>query len=335
MSPNTPSQKNHPDVQASAFIKRIQQNTSEPIIGPPCMDDFKNLPPAEMKRLLDVFVSEHGDLEFWSLQDIVETFAADSKEADAELRMLHSADNAALHRHYADLDADADISASYHHYHHGHEVEFNNIEEGDPITRYYASDHFTLTVYPWNDDGFQSWAIVDASETVFASPLSKIVVYLELRCPKGSNFDVFMHLDAPVFWLDGTEIVATGDIDHIFYQDVIVTNNSLIVPVVVTRDWRWLKRVDAMEFLPNECGEDLAIFLVEARRINARETAQLELIQDDQGTRQFPKIAVEMAGELGLELREAAAHQYFERCRQAQNRIPDQRRKNLRVWTGQ
>ena len=335
MNSNTPSQKTHIDALASAFIQQLQQPVPEALIGSIDSDDFKNLPPFEMKRLLDFFVTRHGNLESWTFQDIVETFAADRMTADANLRVMHSADAAALRRHYGAPDAHSEITTSYYHFHYDTEIEFDEIEEGDPVTRRYKTDQFTLTVRPWNTDDFQAWAVVNATDGVFDSPFSKVVVYLELRDLTGDYHELCMQLDAPVFWLRGTELLATGDIEHIFLEDVIVTESSVIVPVLVTRDWRSPKRVDAMKSLNAEYCDQLVEFLVEANRVNARDTAQLELLTDVQKTRPFPAIAVEMEGSLGLEVREAGGYQYFKKKWKSQERICSQRRQNIRAWNGQ
>lgn len=142
MSATTPT-----DARAAAFIARVQQcgSPSDDLTG---VDGFKNLSPFEMKRLLDYFDAQYGCLARWSLQDVMETFAAECHKARVETNAHHSIDRATLHRAYADESATDEIITSYFSYYHGYEIDPEKATDDDPITRCHESDDFTLNVYP-------------------------------------------------------------------------------------------------------------------------------------------------------------------------------------------
>ena len=330
------------EARAAAFIENIK-NACQPIATHvDAMGSFKDMSPSEMKRLLDYFTAKHGSLHFWSVQNIMDTCAAECKVAEIETRKNHASDHAKLRHLYVDESATDDVVIA-HHAGDAEEVadDEHAIDDETLMVRYESND-FTLNVHSWNmGDPFQSWAIAGESFPIFASPLAKIIVYLELFSfsPDCRDFDIHMEEDA-VYWLSGTELIAAGYIDEILYRDIIVTTTGLIVPVVVIPDWRWPKPVDLMgSFEDGDHDDDdfveMQDFLARVNNEHALDATQLELIQDVPAMRPVPKIALELESSLGNKFRDAADCEHHKARVLAFTEVPKRLRENLRAWNVQ
>jgi hypothetical protein len=330
---------NHQDAGSTAFMATIK-NACQPINAQVDVGSFKDKSPCEMKQLLDYFTAKHGSLQFWSLQNIMDTCAAECKVAEIETRKNHASDHAKLLRIYVDESATDDVVIAHHA---GDAKEVADDEEAiddETLMVRYESNDFTLNVHSCNmDDPFQSWAIASESLPIFASPLAKNIVYLELCSfsPDCRDFDIHMEEDA-VYWLNGTELISAGYIDEILYRDIIVTSTGLIVPVVVIPDSRWPKPVDLMGSFDEDHDDDfveMQNFLARANKEHTRDQTQLELIQDVPAMRPVPKIAIALESSLGNQFRDAADCAHHEARVLAFTEVPKRLRENLRAWNVQ
>lgn len=186
--------------------------------------------------------------------------------------------------------------------------------------------------------GVNTWASASESLPIFASPLAKNIVYLELCSyyPDSRDFDIHMEEDT-VFWLRGTELIAVGYIDEILYPDILVTDTGLIVPVVVTPDWRWQKPIDVMGTFDDDDHDDddfveMQDFLARADKEHAQDQTQRELIQDEPAMRPLPKIAIELESSLGNQFREVSDYEHHKARVLAFTEVPKRLRENLRAW---
>src|SRR5471032_110521 len=252
------------DPQAAAFISRVQRFSHCPSDN---VQSIREGSPAQVKRMLDYISATHGDLEHWTFQDILETVVTAISEQSDESGKQHADDHLHLCRAHSADNSVHDVVTSYYTYYDHEKIDRDDILEGEPITKCHNVAGITLTVYPQNDDVFQAFGIIDASEPVFHAPFSEVISYVEL--PAGNGGDEFqVCIGAPIYWFHGTELVASGYIDYVFQDEVIVTGTKLILPVIVVPNSIWPERFNVMELLPSEYEENMVSFCEAAGKSN-------------------------------------------------------------------
>lgn len=91
---------------------------------------------------------------------------------------------------------------------------------------------FALDIYPYDIDELISWSVPSGPESPFCSITDKAIVYLRIQKEAGRASDVTMQ--DSIYWICDDIVVAAGEIEEVMHTDVIVEDDFLIVPVLVT-----------------------------------------------------------------------------------------------------
>jgi hypothetical protein len=89
---------------------------------------------------------------------------------------------------------------------------------------------YELDIFPESASEPYSWVVPSSPSTPFSLPTEKVIAYL--RVPVCDHRPAQITLDDDIFWVCGDLVVAAAQIDEVLYDDVIVKDEFLIVPVL-------------------------------------------------------------------------------------------------------
>jgi hypothetical protein len=154
-------------------------------------------------------------------------------------------------------------------------------------------------------------AIFDVEEPVFTPPLNRRIVHLYLPFPAPDSRVAECSLNDVIYWLNGNQVVAAGMVDCVLYDDIIITANALLVPVVAMPFIDRFKPFSMPDAIDEENQDDYHAFVADRESATSNlKNIQLFCPEDQAKT---PCIAFETDSSLGHDL----LNYIDDRCREA------------------
>lgn len=168
-------------------------------------------------------------------------------------------------------------------------------EEGVPI--WHIDDCSLMVVPSAMADHPYRWTVLEAPADVFRAPLNQTILYLFLPLSSFTRI-AELTLQDEVYWIDGSKVMAAGVIEQAMIGNAIVTEQALIVPVVV--------KPFAHRFIPFDMrdasyGNNTELYRAfESKPATACFRCQIS--QPGITREQMPPIAVQLNSVIGLDL---------------------------------
>lgn len=108
--------------------------------------------------------------------------------------------------------------------------EPDDYDEGAPVWRI---GDCKLAVVPFGrTDRPYRWVLVDTPTVMFRAPLNRVIVYFSIPISVRDR-SAELTLEDEVYWIEDAKVMAAGMVDSVLHGNTIITDEALIVPVVV------------------------------------------------------------------------------------------------------
>jgi hypothetical protein len=183
-------------------------------------------------------------------------------------------------------------------------------EEGVPM---WQIGSCTLTVVPFGmTDHPYRWVVLDTPAPVFQAPLNKTIIYLSLPLTYPTR-SAELTLQDEVYWIIGCTVMAAGVVEHVIIEDVIVTEEALIIPVIVTP---FVHRFSPFNMRDAGYGENIEEYdAFEAEHVTPCFGRQMPLSSIP--PERVPPVAIELDGVIAMDLLNYIDNDYHSGLRQA------------------